>query len=157
MSEIEIDDDWDVDISIWVSTRKTLEEFETSLSQIIDPVVIKNGIFNIGAIEILVKGVTQQPKHYEGVPEDKYAFELIVPTTQGLIWGCFDKKVVYAITLGLRTKFSCNYLVTTDSGEFVFYSGTNKPYFINLNYQPCINGELLPAVKEKSQVIELRI
>jgi hypothetical protein len=157
MVEIEIDDEWETDISIWVSTEKTEAEFEASLSQIIYPVVIENGIFSIGAIEIQIKNVKEQPKPYEGVPQDKYAFEIVVPTTQDLIWGCFDKKVVYAITLGLRTKFSCAYIVTTDSEELVFYSGTNKPYYLNSNYQPCINGELLPVFNDRSQVVELRI
>ena len=152
-----IEYEWETDISIWVSTEKTAVEFEASLSQIISPVLIENGIFCVGAIEIQVKNVKEQPKPYEGIPQDRYAFELVVPTTQGIIWGCFDKKVVYAITLGLRTKFTCSYLVTTDSEDFVFYSGTNKPYYLNSNYQPCINGELLPVFKDRSQVVELRI
>ena len=140
-----IDEDWDVDISVWVSTKKNLLEFEESLSRIIEPVSIENNSFSIGAISIQIKAVTEQPRPYEGVPDTEYSYELVVSTTQGLIWGCFDKKVVYAITLGLRTTLSCDYLVTTDSEDFIFYSGTNKPYYINLNYQSCANGELLPA------------
>jgi len=152
-----IDEDWDVDISIWVSSKKNLHEFEESLSRIIEPVVIENKSFSIGAINIQIKEVTEQPRLYEGVPDTEYSYKLVVPTTQCLIWGCFDKKVVYAITLGLRTKFSCDYLVTTDSEDFIFYSGTNKPYYLNSNYQPCVNGELLPVFEDRKQVIELHI
>lgn len=157
MSENIVDEDWEVDISIWVSTRKTVTEFEESLSNIIEPVVIKNRMFSIGAIEVQIKDVTDQPKRYKGIPENEYSFEIVVPTTAGLIWGCFDKKIVYALTMGLRSKFRCSYLVTTDSDDLIFYSGTNKPYFLNLNYLPCTNGELIPIFNDKSRVIELRL
>ena len=157
MSEFEIDEDWETDISIWIATSKTTEEFLASFSQVIEPVKIKNGTLNIGGIEILVREVSQQPRLYNGVPKDNYTYEVLVSTTQGLIWGCFDKKVVYAITLGLRSKFVCSYLVTTNSDDFLFYSGTNKPYYINLNYQSCIDGELLPVAKDGWEIIELRI
>ena len=83
----EIDEDWDADISIWVSTKKNLHEFEESVSRIIEPVVIENRSFSIGAITIQIKEVMEQPRLYEGVPETEYSYELVVPTTQGLIWG----------------------------------------------------------------------
>ena len=152
-----IDEDWDTDISIWVSTTKNADEFQEILAEIISPVAIQNRIFKIGAIRIKINDVTEQPSSFGGIPQDNYSFELVVPTTTSLIWGCFDKRVIYALTLGLRSKITCSYLVTTDANDFVFYSGSNKPYYLNLNYQSCVNGELMPIIKDKSNVVEVRI
>ena len=62
---------------------------------------------------------------------------------------------MYALTLGMRTKFLCKYLVTADPKFFVMYSGCHEPYYVNLNYQPYSNGELMGNPREK--IIELRI
>ncbi len=150
-----IDDDWEQDLSIWVVTDKSRNAFLESLAEIISPIEISNGKFNLGAIECEVKNSKKQPNNYEGIPTHLYAFEVNVTTTPYLIWGVFDKKFIYALTLGLRTKFNCQYLITTDSDEFVMYSGTNEPYYVNLNYRACTNGELLPSTG--CELIELRI
>lgn len=152
-----IDEDLEEDLSIWVCTDKTLVEFEKSVSTIIEPVQVVNRKFNIGAIEIYIKEVESQPKSYVGIPQKKYSFEIVIPTTPYLIWSIFDKRVVYALTLGLRTKFCCSYLVSTCSEEFVFYSGTNEPYYLNLNYLACTNGELIPLFENRNNIIELHI
>ena len=36
------DDDWNYDLSIWISVDKSPGQFERSLSEIIDPIQIKN-------------------------------------------------------------------------------------------------------------------
>jgi len=72
-----------------------------------------------------------------------------------LIWGCFDQQFAFALTLGLRTKFSCRYMVTADDDFFIAYSGTNLPMYINTSYKPWTSGEL--AAFRQLENIEVRI
>lgn len=150
-----IDGDWDYDLSIWVSTEKSLEQFEKSLSDIIEPLTIEDHCFDLGKIHCEIEEVSTQPKNYEGVPVQEYKFKVIVPTVTYLIWDLFDKRFAFSLTLGMRTKFACRYLVTNDDDNFIMYSGANLPVYFNSNYPLWLSGELKPF--RGSDAIELRI
>lgn len=151
-----IDDDWDYDLSLWISTDKSLEEFEQSLSDIIYPVSISNHHFELGAIKCTIEEVNTQPLSYPGVPNQEYSFRIIVPIVTYLIWGLFDRQFALSLTTGMRSKFTCQYLITDDNDNFIMHSGTNLPVYINLNYPPWSSGEL-NVFRRKVEVVEIRI
>jgi hypothetical protein len=155
MNKNQYDDSCEHELSIWVSTVKSHEEFVEALEKIIYPVPILNGKFSVGGIEAEIKDVKEQPPSYLGVPSPAYSYVIVIASTPYLIWGAIDKRFVYALTLGLRTKFLCKYLVTAEPNFFVMYSGSHEPYYINLNYPACANGELIGV--SKSGNVELRI
>ena len=151
-----IDDDWDYDLSIWVSSEKSFEQFENSLSDIIEPIPIVDHCFDLGAINCTIEEVDIQPQNYAGVPTQEYKFKVTIPVVTYLIWGLFDRRFALSLTLGMRTKFTCQYLVTDDDDNFIMYSGTNLPVYFNLNYPPWLSGEL-NVFREGVEAIELRI
>jgi len=151
-----IDDDWDYDLILWVSSNKSLEQFEESLSDILEPIPIVNHSFDLGKIHCVIEEADIAPKNYAGVPIEKYQFKVIVPVVTYLIWGLIDRRFAMSLTLGLRTKFTCKYLVTDDSENFIMYSGTNLPVYYNANYPPWMSGELGSFI-EGVEALELRI
>src|SRR5687767_12225762 len=119
------DDDLDYEIWIWVETDKSLAQFEESLTKLIAPVRLNNYEFSLGAIHCKVMPAEEQPPSFPGVPHAHYSFIIIVPIVTYIIWGLFDRQFALSLTVGMRAKFNCRYLVTTDEEMFIMYSGTN--------------------------------
>jgi hypothetical protein len=132
------------DLLVWVETTKSLDEFESSLAQIIAPIQIDNHKFKLGAIGCEIRGVdSMEAPIFPAIPAAEYRYCVIVPKVDYLIWGCFDHLFAFSITLGLRTKFSCRYMVTANDDFFVAYSGTHLPMYLNTLYEPWVSGELI--------------
>ncbi|MGI8732840.1 MAG: hypothetical protein ACR2LM_06015 [Pyrinomonadaceae bacterium] len=137
------DEEYGYDIMIWVETTKSFVEFEASLSHIIDPVPIENHKFKLGAIGCEIRSVNpNQAPTFPDIPSAEYRYCIAVPKSDLLIWGCFDHQFAFALTLGLRTRFSCRYMVTAEDDFFIAYSGTNLPMYLNTYYKPWASGEL---------------
>ena len=155
----EYDDDWNYDLLIWVKADKSFEEFEQSLSAIIDPVVIEEQKFQLGAIRCKISIPESTAPKFLGVPAQDYNFLISVQLETCLIWGCFDKQFALSLTIGMRAKFQCHYLVTTDDEYFVMYSGTNLPLYFNPGYPPWRSGELnlFRNRQNKQKDIEVRV
>jgi hypothetical protein len=150
------DDDWDYEIWIWVETEKSLAQFEESLARIIAPVTLDNHEFSLGAINCKVLPTEEQPPSFPGVPNAHYSFIIIVPVVTYIIWSLFDKQFALSLTVGMRTKFNCRYLVTADEEMFVMYSGTNLPIYINRKYAAWQSGELDQFLQE-GNTVELEV
>ena len=138
----EYDDDWDHDLLIWVKVDKSLEEFEESLSAIIDPIPIQDQEFQLGAIRCKIIIPESSTPTFPGVPKEVYNFVISVPVVTYLIWGCFDRQFALSLARGMRSKFQCRYLITTDNEYFVMYSGTDLPPYFNPGYPPWQSGAL---------------
>jgi hypothetical protein len=123
-------------LELWVETEKSLEEFESSLAHVVEPLVITNHEFKLGAILCRICEPEDQPPKFPGVPLHHYSYTIQFQIVDYLIWGCIDRQFAYAVAVGLRVRFSCNYLTTKGSRGFVLFSGTNQPTYINLLYPP---------------------
>jgi len=137
------DEEYGYDLLIWVETSKSFNEFESSLAHIIDPISIDNHKFKLGAIDCEIRKVNPgDAPTFPEIPSAEYLYCVIVPKVDYLIWGCIDLHFAFALTLGLRTKFSCRYMVTAEDDFFIAYSGTNLPMYLNIFYEPWVSGEL---------------
>ena len=142
MSEM-FDDSEPYDLNIWVESTKSLEEFEHSLAAVIAPLHIQDHRFTLGEIVCAVHVVSEdQPPTFPGIPAARYAFRIDVPTTPWNFWARFDRVLAFALASGLRTKFSCRYLITAGMDFFALFSGTNLPYYINECFPPLTTGEV---------------
>jgi hypothetical protein len=142
--EAYFDEENGYDILIWVESTKSFVEFEVSLSHIINPISIENHKFKLGAIECQILSLNpDEAPTFTNIPSAEYHYCIVVPKLDYLIWGCFDLQFAFALTLGLRTRFSCRYMVTAGDDFFVAYSGTNLPLYINTRYKPWTSGELV--------------
>ena len=150
------DDDWDYDIRLWIETDKSLSQFEESLAKIIAPVTLNNHEFSLGAVDCKVLSAEQQPPNFTGIPDAHYSFIIIVPVVTNIIWGLFDKQFALSLTVGIRTRFNCRYLVTADEEMLIMYSGTNLPIYINRKYPSWQRGELNQFLKE-GNIVELEV
>jgi hypothetical protein len=129
------------DLNVWVETSKSLEEFEQSLTSVIAPLAIRNHQFSLGDINCTIHVISDgQPPNFSGIPMVKYAFRVDVPVTPWDFWAHFDRILAFSIASGLRSKFSCRYLVTANLDFFAFFSGTNLPCYFNDCYTPLISG-----------------
>lgn len=138
------DEEYGYDLLVWVETSKSFDEFESSFAHIIDPISIEKHKFKLGAIDCEIRSVNPgDAPTFPGIPSAEYRYCVIVPKVDYLIWGCFDHQFAFAMTLGLRTKFSCRYMVTANEDFFVAYSGTNLPMYLNTSYKPWVSGELI--------------
>jgi len=150
------DEEYGYDIMIWVESTKSFVEFEASLAHILAPVRIENHKFNLGAIECEIRSVNpNEAPMFPDIPSAEYRYCIVVPKVDHLIWGCFDQQFAFALSLGLRTKFSCRYMVTAQDAFFIAYSGTNLPMYINTFYKPWTSGEL--AAFRQLENIEVRL
>jgi hypothetical protein len=150
------DDDWDYEIRIWVETDKSLSEFEESLATIIAPVTLNNHEFSLGAINCKVLSVKEQPPNFLGVPNARYSLMIIVPVVTYIIWSLFDRQFALSLTVGIRRRFNCRYLVTADEEMLIMYSGTNLPIYINRKYPAWQSGELNQFLQGE-KIIELEV
>jgi hypothetical protein len=159
-------------IEIWVETTKSLEEFETCLSQVIHPLVIENHEFRLGGISCGVYSATgeiQDPEDvqgsdgtqyptFEGVPQVEYSCCIMVEIIDYDLWSAIDRHFAFAIASGISYKFSCRYLITANCEFFICQSGTNLPTYINTCYRPWTTGELVNyRARRNRKTIELHI
>lgn len=137
------DDSEPYDLNIWVESTKSLDEFEHSLAAVVAPLQIQDHRFTLGEIVCAVHAVSDdQPPTFPGIPTARYAFRIDVPTTPWNFWARFDRVLAFALASGLRSKFSCRYLITADLDFFALFSGTNLPYYINDCFPPLTTGEV---------------
>ena len=150
------DEEYGYELLIWVETAKSITEFESSLSHILDPIPIEDHKFNLGAIKCEIRNLTpHDAPTFPAIPSAIYRYCIVVPIVDYLIWGCIDRQFAFALTLGIRTKFSCRYMVTADDDFFVAFSGTNLPMYLNTCYKPWVTGDL--ALFRQAENIEVRI
>ena len=137
------DEEYGYDLLVWVETSKSFDEFESSLTQIINPITIEKHKFKLGAIDCEIRSVNPgDAPTFPEIPSAEYHYCVMVPKVDYLIWGFVDLQFAFALTLGLRTKFSCRYMVTAEDDFFIAYSGTNLPMYLNTFYEPWVSGEL---------------
>ena len=137
------DDSEPYDLNIWVESTKSLEAFEQSLAAVIAPLAIRDHKFALGEIDCAVHVVGDgQPPSFPGIPTAHYSFRIDVPTTPWNFWARFDRVLAFAVASGLRSKFSCRYLITADLNFFALFSGTNLPFYLNECFPPLNTGEV---------------
>lgn len=141
------DDKERYELNVWVESTKSLDVFEQSLAAVIAPLVIRDHRFALGEIDCIVHALSDnQPPSFPGIPAVHYSFRIDVPTTPWNFWAHFDRILAFAIASGLRSKFSCRYLVTADLDFFALFSGTNLPFYFNDCFPPLMSGELAFAL-----------
>ena len=145
------------DLNIWVESDKTLEEFEISLASVISPIRVLDHAFTLGDIGASIQIPKIQPPIFADIPSLKYSFRIDVPTTPWNFWADLDRIFAFSIASGLRSKFSCRYLITADLTFFILFSGTNLPYHINTLYPPISSGELISTIGKPEDCIRLSI
>src|SRR4051812_19231834 len=152
------DDDEPYDFSVWVESTKSLSDFEAIVGNVIAPVEIHDHKFAIGESECTIRPIGEdQPPSFPGVPVAQYGFRIDVPTQPWDFWGSIDRIIPFALSAGLRGKFSCKYLITADDDFFVLFSGTNQPRYYNSLFPPFGTGELgfLSEASEHSHAVPI--
>lgn len=155
---MQFDDTEPYDLNLWIESNKTIEDFESSLSKIIAPLVIKDHQFALGEIIATIShNLDVQPPIFAGVPDVRYSFRIDIPTTPWNFWASFDRIFGFAVLSGLRSKFDCRYLITADMTFFVFFSGTNLPHYFNGQYPPFDSGELGHLLRPAEKCVRLSV
>ena len=151
------DEEGGYEVEIWVETAKPLEEFETCLSRVIEPLEIQNHEFNLGGIDCSVQSIKDEWEipDFAGVPKAEYSICVTVEKVNYSPWGAVDLHFAFAIAWGLRGKFSCRYLITANCNFFICHAGTNLPTYINTHYEPWASGELNSYRARNKKTIEL--
>lgn len=144
------DDDWDYEISLWVQSEKSFDEFVGALRKILD-VAFDENHFSIGNIDCEVgRPVGLAPK-FDGVPDETYSYVISVPISTELIWSAINKSFVMGLALSIKYAFKCKYLITTDDDFFIAFSGSQEPLYLNTKYRPW-SKELSVFVDEKKKI-----
>ena len=155
--KMNFDEEEPYDLNIWVESDKTLEEFEISLASVISPISISDHAFTLGDIDASIHVPNLQPPIFPVIPSPRYSFRVDVPTTPWSFWARLDRVFAFSIAAGLRSKFSCRYLITADQSFFTLFSGTNLPFYINILYPPTCSGELVSTIGKPKDSIRLSI
>ncbi len=121
------DDNQCYTLNLWVVSDKTIDEFEGSLADVICPLTIHDHKFELGEVSCeIFWDLDLQPPPFAGVPRPIYSFRIDVDVVDYNLWAKMDRVFVFALSSALRSKFSCEYLITADLNFFTFFSGTNK-------------------------------
>ena len=137
----EWDDDWDYDLKLWIKTTKSLEELETSVAHVIQPVRIVNHQFDVGGVKCEFVTPAGPAPAFPGVPIHAYQHAIIIPTTIAGIWGWIDKPLAIGLVIHAAGRFELTWMLVADELMFVACGEHGSPILVNHHYSDREFGE----------------
>ncbi len=129
----EWDDDWDYDLMLWIKTTMSLDDLETSIANLIQPVQVSNHQFDVGGVRCKFVTPADHAPEFPGVPTHVYRHAVIIPTTIGGIWQWIDKEFAIGLAIYLRG-FDLTWMLVADNCMFVAAWERGSPVLVNQHY-----------------------